>query len=492
MKTKPLVWGHKGSTWLLIILAFALALRLVFFTGTDASDPLAYTKYANMLAKGEPINVERGDAFRIGLLLPVSVLYRMFGFNEFSSNVLVILASLASIVLIYKFGVMLFNEKAGLLSAFLLSFFPFDVLYSTRLMTELPSAFFVALSVYLFLKSEKTANKRKSYAYCLFSGLAVGMAYLIKELSVLIILFFIAYAIYNKKIRARYWLIPLGFAVIFFAESLYFLKTTGNMLFRFDTITTATYSIVLENYGRGSLPFSLFHFFYIAFTDSSLGLFYPFIFMAIFFCIARKKKDTYSLLLWLIPLFLYISFGSISLTKYILFPVTTRLFSIITFPGILLLAYFLSQEDKLIKRTLMPIILILLFVTSIGYIHVSRQKSLIDSEKATYKFIKGLGNNIYTDERTFNVFDYLSGYDLPDSIRKFNHYEPLNPQNTYAVELGKITDSYIVVNRKLVNFYLSYKKGAKFPAEIFNVPKEWALKKSVGKGENGIEVYYIP
>ena len=153
MKTKPLVWGHKGSTWLLIILAFALALRLVFFTGTDASDPLAYTKYANMLAKGEPINVERGDAFRIGLLLPVSVLYRMFGFNEFSSNVLVILASLASIVLIYKFGVMLFNEKAGLLSAFLLSFFPFDVLYSTRLMTELPSAFFVALSVYLFLKS---------------------------------------------------------------------------------------------------------------------------------------------------------------------------------------------------------------------------------------------------------------------------------------------------------------------------------------------------
>ena len=115
------------------------------------SDSVGYAGYANMLAKNEPIKEAHYNGLRLGILFPVSLLYNIFGVNEFSSNILILLISLSSIILIYKFGKLLFNDKVGLLSAFLLSFFPWDVVYATQLLTDLPAAFFVALSIYFFL-----------------------------------------------------------------------------------------------------------------------------------------------------------------------------------------------------------------------------------------------------------------------------------------------------------------------------------------------------
>jgi len=493
---KKIIKNNKNFVYLTLILILALGIRLVFFTGIGVSDSLFFTKFAYEFSTKNVDFSQAHQASRIGLLYPVSILYKNFGVNEFSSNILVLLLSLSSIVLIYKFGKLLFNEKVGLLSAFLLSFFPLDVVYSTRLMTDLPSAFFVALAVYLFLKSEKTNKNPASNTYCFFSGLSLGIAYLIREFSLLIGLFFIIYIAYHKKIKISYFLIALGFVLMISVESFYFLQETGDPLFRYTIMSSKWTDMIVETnmYGRGNLPFSLFHYPHIIFTDNLLGLFYPFIFIAIFYLIANRKKEAYNLLFWFIPLLLYISFGSVSITRYLPIPATSRYLFMITIPGILLLSSFLSQNEPLIKKILMPSIITLLIVSSIGYIYLSEHRSSLDNIKNVYKNIKSLPKKqIYTDERSVIMLNYLSGYKKNNNLKNFHHYEFLKPEKTYALNLSQIEDSYVVLNWEIINFFESSKKGIKFPHEIYKIPKNWILEKEIGrKGKDNINIYYVP
>jgi 4-amino-4-deoxy-L-arabinose transferase-like glycosyltransferase len=487
---------YRSQTLLLLILLFALIIRILFFTGIGPSDSLTYAQSAYNLASGEMNLIENHMMLRLGMLLPTSLLYSYFGVNEISSNILPLLFSLGSIVLIYLLGRLLFNEKIGLLSAFLLSFFPADVVYATRLMTDIPAAFFITLSVYLFFKSEKTGKRLNSSLYYFFSGISIGVAYLMKELALLIVLFFIIYFLYNKKIKREHLLLILGLIFVISFEFLFFLKLTGNPFLRYHTIDTSTSNIIIQTnmYGRGSFPFSLLHIPYILFTDQLQGLFYSFIFIAIFYCIANKKRETYALLFWFIPLLLYLAMGSVSLTKYVPIPANPRYLAIIITPGILLLSFFLSQEQPLIKRILMPSIVILLFATSIGYVYISEQRSYLDSIKNSYDYLKLLPKKtIYTDERSHNIFDYFSGYKNNYNFKSFNYYEFLKPEETYALDLSQIKDSYVVINWKIINFLDSSYGNIKFPDQIYNIPQDWILEKEIGKNRvDKIEIYYVP
>jgi len=486
---------YRNHILLSLILVFALTLRLAFFTGIGSSDPLFYTEYADQVLKNKP-NFSENIGLRIGLIYPVAILYNIFGINEFSSNIFPLLISLASIILIYKFGRLLFNERVGLLSAFLLSFFPLDVVHSTRLMADLPAGFFVALSIYFFLKSEKINKRVNSNIYCLFSGVALGISYLIKEISLLIILFFLIYVLYNKKIKSRYFLVALGFLLIFSVELIYFFNLTGDPFIRFTFGNSKiTEDFLATNmYGRGDFPLGLFHYFYLIFTDNFLVLFYVFIFISIFYCIVNRKKETYSLLFWFIPLLLYLSFGTVSITQYVLIPAGSRMFFIINIPGILLLSYFLMQNDNLIKRILMPSIVILLLVTSIGYIYISDQRFSLDNERNTYKYLETLPEKqTYTDYRTIRIFNYLSEFKSDNQMVIFNDFNAFKPEETYALDLNKINDSYVVINWRLINIFLSIKRNIIFPDEIYNIPENWVLKKEIGsKEKDKIIIYYAP
>src|SRR3989338_3594766 len=216
----------KRKIILAIILLLALIIRLIFFQGTDASDSLKNTRYAYDISKGVfPTDESQGN-FRIGLFIPVSILYIVFGVNELSSAAFPLAASLFGIVLIFLFGKLLFNEKIGLVAAFLLSIFPLDVLYATRLMSDLPSGVFSALSIYFFLKAEKTDKKTgtstKNYMLYALSGVSLGISFSIREMAIVIFLFYIVYAVYNKKLKMSYGLIGAGFLSIFILELIFF------------------------------------------------------------------------------------------------------------------------------------------------------------------------------------------------------------------------------------------------------------------------------
>ena len=183
-----------------LTLWFSVKINILF--RNRHTDDLAYSKYAYSIDRGIEPDSTYILSSRIGILYPTFFSYRLFGVNDFSSVIFVLLASLGSIILAYLFGKLIVNEKTGLMAAFLLAIFPLEIINSTKLLTDIPSAFFMALGVYIFLYSEK--GKKGQFFYFL-SGAFIGIGYMIRESAILIALFFTIYILFKRQIKKAYF-----------------------------------------------------------------------------------------------------------------------------------------------------------------------------------------------------------------------------------------------------------------------------------------------
>ena len=473
----------KNTKFLLfLIVLFGLALRLIFFSGMGTSDSLAYSKAANDIDKGIDPDSTLTLTTRMGLICATALSYTLFGINDFSSVLFTLLTSIGSIILIFYFGKLFFNEKTGLMAAFLLSFFPLDVVYSTKLLSDLPSAFFMALGVYFFLYSEIKSKLKYNLGYFL-SGIFIGIGYMIRESALLIGLFFLIYAIYKKRIKKEYFIVALGFLVVFLIEMLIFYILAGNPLFR--SIASQEYlaeAMVRYNYfGRLSFPIGLLHYPYVILTTNLLSYFYAFIFISIMYCWMFRKKETRIMQFWFISLLLYLSFGSASLTHYAPFRAVDRYLAIITVPGILLLAYFLSEKKTIIKKSIMPLILIVLLLTSIIFVYLREDRNLLNDLREIEPYLKDLDKTTYMDSRSLKALNYISRYKNIPSL------EP------YPEDLTSVNDAYLVINKWMIRNLREANNRLKFPKEIDLPDKNWVKVKEIGKEDKDkLLIYYIP
>ena len=103
---KRLLGKYSGNTGLLLVLILlcGLVLRSVFFSGMGTSDDLAYSMYAANIGKGIDSESVLTLSTRLGIIYPTALSYKLFGINDFSSVVFVLITSLASIILIFYFG----------------------------------------------------------------------------------------------------------------------------------------------------------------------------------------------------------------------------------------------------------------------------------------------------------------------------------------------------------------------------------------------------
>lgn len=482
----------KFNKYLILIILFAIALRLFFFTGADSSDELEYYKFANQVNSGI---FQLGDdhfKFRVGTFYPTALFFRFFGVNEFSGNLLTLITSVAGVVLIFYLGKHFFNEKTGLVAAFLLSFYPLDVVYATRLLPDIPSAFFMGLGVLLFLYGEKYQDKQN--IYFIFSGISLGIAYLVKEVSLLMGLFFAAYFIYKKKFRLNYLLIGIGVGTAILSLMAYSYYQVGDAFFQYKSTESEQAGFMkalYPNYFTASgLESRLFlHYPYYMLTDVHFGLFFFFVGASLIYFLYKRKKEAYVPVIWMLSLFLYLNFGTASLKEYVPFPVIVRHLAIITFPALVLVAHFLTQIK--IKKFRALLIGLLLF-SSIFFIYSSHLRHDIDNLKSAQKYLSSIPEKeIYTDERTSMALDYLFGFKM--EIKPFNQYDYYNYEspnkNLMLANLTKVKNSYIIINSDiLARLPLTY-SDMKFPDEISNVPKNWKLEKEFGSGSKKVSIY---
>lgn len=505
---------------MVIIIVFALVLRLIFFTGLNCSDDKIYFITIEQILN----KTFRPDWFmnlRSMLLYPIAFFNYLLGVNEFSSALWPLICSLGSIIVIFYIGKLLFDEKVGLLAAFLLSFFPLAILYGTRTMPDGPVTFFMGLSVLFFLKGGITKNKKK-ISYYLFSGLCFGLAYLVKELAFILAAFFVSYALYKRKFKVNYIFILIGFLIIFLSESLWYFFIAGDFLLRYKSLSE-NFGKTVDYWGKGIRPIDtlcfyppvMFHVdrltldindkkFIIGncatFPTEVFGFFYYFVTFSIIYLFKKRDKNSYVLFIWLLSLFLFLEIGPRSIEsllhgKYLIIGKEIRYLNTILMPSLLILARFLNfiKSKKIIFTSLIVLLLFSsIYLTSKNKYDFDWGLKICNTRKMDikqiYEFLKTQSEKIIYGNQFINT--YLKFY--------FEFKKDSLIKDIESVQKAEdIKDSYVIINssksESLDNYYRSTIQDFRV-----NPPKNWVLLKVIPGFNNNTNrdfsplIYYVP
>jgi len=197
---------------LAVVLALAAVVRVSLIAANRFhGDEALYSYWGLLIASGKDVFLRYGvivDKPPV-FLYTLALFFKVFGHTETAARLPNILASLASIVIVYHIVLDLADARAALLSALLLTVSPFDIQFA-------PTAFTDPLMVCLILTSCLLALKR----WHLPAGLAAGLAVMTKPTGVIFLplpLFFAAMASGRPWRSKRFCLVLLAMGVGVFA-----------------------------------------------------------------------------------------------------------------------------------------------------------------------------------------------------------------------------------------------------------------------------------
>jgi hypothetical protein len=126
------------SKWISVgaICVLGLVMRLACTTGLIASDDLGYSRYARLIAHDLYVPELHHYAIRYGLTIPVAGVYRLFGVGEWTTILVPLLASTASVPLLIAIGQKLFDLRTALIAGLLFATFPVQLHLATMLLPE--------------------------------------------------------------------------------------------------------------------------------------------------------------------------------------------------------------------------------------------------------------------------------------------------------------------------------------------------------------------
>jgi len=147
------IHSRQSNYLIYLILTVGFFLRLIFFTGTTGTrDDWLELKYSL-----EFFNFNTVPEYRLAIVVPKYILFKVFGVNEFTAIVYPFCASIILIYLTYLIAKKLFDKEVGLWAGFLMAISPFDLIYaSTGWSTDIILSMWMALNVYLLVKYEKS------------------------------------------------------------------------------------------------------------------------------------------------------------------------------------------------------------------------------------------------------------------------------------------------------------------------------------------------
>ena len=202
---------------LIIILVFvAIGVQFIFLNPPILSDQMEYyitaVRFPHL-----PDNPNIGS-MRIGLELPVALLYRIFGTSEVAYYTVPILSAALLSLSIYFIGKSLFSRRVGFFSGLWVIFIPNLIQDAGHLLPDLPAtacsaAAFAVLYTYFGDKQQKRDyTSRGSLFIFILAGLLFGWSYLVKEyLAILFLLIPLVFWILDIPYRH---LIPVAVSML--------------------------------------------------------------------------------------------------------------------------------------------------------------------------------------------------------------------------------------------------------------------------------------
>jgi 4-amino-4-deoxy-L-arabinose transferase-like glycosyltransferase len=320
-----------------VLLLAALAYRLYALTGDMLYDPIIYAQNAYNLLQGTfTLKTDSWYAHRLPVFLPVAPCYALLGVGSLSSRLWPILASLGQVALLLHFGKRLTGRGTAVLAALFAALAPLDVAGAATLQPDLIMAFFLTAAAFLWIRALEGPDQGGGRRAAVLSGLCFALAVLSRENASVLILFYLGTALWRRtRCSALLWA-TLGGLLVALPLLIFYTAQTGDPFFRFH-VTAATYGLPMMQEGArlSFYPSLLFHP-----RHGAAGLFAPLFILGLAAALLHPDRRRIWLLLWVLPLLLYLEFGSMSLTRYLPVLKRERFLTPLTVPLSLLAASF--------------------------------------------------------------------------------------------------------------------------------------------------------
>jgi len=368
--------NNKPKLVLGLILIFALFLSLGITYGpstTEGADDFIYTDAGYFIANNRFKELSGILANRYILGAGNAFFYLLLGYSPFSASLFGVVCFLATIVVVYEIAKILSSEDVGLIAAFLFSILPSAVFQSSNVGNSIPMTFFASLSVLFALKAVKRKIKLR---YLLLSGYISVVGFLTsgEEILIIPVLFFIV-LFYYKKLKKKFikGVLSLVFGITIGVATLCLLSYLHSSdFFEWYNVNANFYTEInhdalrpkLDGYLRVLFPGWLV---FPDFADNYYGFYGYLMIFFLFVAFLKKEKKVIILLFWFIFILFYLSFGTVSLRRYVIHPFAAKYLLILAPAMVIIIALGIYETAKNLKNKskiglLFFIILILAFV----------------------------------------------------------------------------------------------------------------------------------
>lgn len=328
---------HKG---LFVIILFFLLIKFkqLFFFHPVVWDEAVYIGMGKAIYSLGSIGLWE-DIRPIGLPLITGLFWKL-GLNYiFLSELTIILFSAANLVLVYCLALKFFGRSQAIIATFFIAITPVYFFHSSKILTGVPSLFFVLLALFTF-----SNNK------ILISGVLTGIAVLFRFPNILLLLVFLSVLIFHQKSLKNSFKFFLGFLLPltpYFSLNFYIYSS---FLYPFLRAVPHQNNVVHAVSGNNVFLSNLFYYFIELFVQNPLLSF-----SIIALIVNFKLKQKNNLLFYYF--FFYLTYFTLIINKQVRF-------SIIFLPAFALFAAegFIKSYKFIRYRTFFLIICALLLI----------------------------------------------------------------------------------------------------------------------------------
>lgn len=320
---------HWQALVLLLIIAFGVYINLAFFYGAswiNGSDNYIYLSQAYAFSQG---HFHQGgcaivDCVNYIVTLGEAPFLSLFGLSPLTASFFGLLCLALTIVVLYLIGRQVSSPVAGLIAGFVYVLFPVVSTQTSNVGDDIPMVLFVSASALLIILAfASSRSKGRQRLYFTLAGFVSMIAFLTISEAIIGTITFFAFlllnALYRRKREAfeAFGLFCAGVLLAFAVIALIGIYQANSPMFVFNVYTSnfASYNanpIAFSKYLSDMfLPGTSMQ--YNALAFGYLGL--AFLASAVYLLVTRYSKAAF-IGFWFLFSFLYLSFGTESLTTY--------------------------------------------------------------------------------------------------------------------------------------------------------------------------------
>lgn len=212
-----------------LVAVFAALVIAYASVGYIDSDDTGYAQAARGWVREFPHVASHHWGLRHVIVLPMAMMFRLFGDNEITLVTPMVL-SLAALMTLYFLCVRrVAGLNAGLLAALLVALVPMFVLNATTVTTDLPEAALIVASVWTF----HFAWQDKRTGLFILAGVLAGLGFITRETSIaLVLLYGLLFIVNYGGSRLPYIWMGVGFALVIGADTALLAWGSGDPLHR--------------------------------------------------------------------------------------------------------------------------------------------------------------------------------------------------------------------------------------------------------------------